>query len=408
MLQSKSPAPYQRQCENWLQTYLQYTEFTEAPVAFHFWTAISVLAGAVERRVWIDLGAFQWVPNFFILLVAKPGIATKSTTLRIGKNLLRKTGKAHFGPDSLTWQALLDSFADASHEFRLENGDRIRQTPLSLWVSEFGNFFQADNRELIDLLVDMWDGAQSTFTRRTKGEGEKAIVNPWMSFLACTTPSWLQANFTTEMVGGGFASRVIMVNGDSKRHLIAYPGISSGGIKAELEAPLLADLKHITTLTGPMHLTKEALEWGEQWYRDFNKVIEGKNCGRLGGYFARKQTHMHKIAMMLSIAESSSKIITLNHLRSAAKILDGVEKDISKAMSSITNRQLSTKNSTELFSILESHGKPITKVEAFSLLYTFMASRDFDAAVIDLQRAGLIKVTALPGGNAKLSLIPKT
>src|SRR3989304_116541 len=98
-----------RRCDDWLKAFVDYASYGEAPLKFLFWTGISTIAGALRRRVWIDQKFFQWVPNFYIVLVAPPGIVSKSTTANVGMNLLRKLEEIKFGPDVITWQQLITS-----------------------------------------------------------------------------------------------------------------------------------------------------------------------------------------------------------------------------------------------------------------------------------------------------------
>ena len=76
-----------RNYDDWLKAYLRYAESTEAPMHMHFWSGVSAVAGALRRRVWIDQAYFKWYPNFYIVLVAPPGIVSKSTTVGIAMNL---------------------------------------------------------------------------------------------------------------------------------------------------------------------------------------------------------------------------------------------------------------------------------------------------------------------------------
>src|SRR5574343_321589 len=70
-----------RNYQNWLRAYVAFTADSESPDDFHFWTGVATIAGALRRRVWIDMRKFQWTPNFYIILVGPPGIATKSTSI---------------------------------------------------------------------------------------------------------------------------------------------------------------------------------------------------------------------------------------------------------------------------------------------------------------------------------------
>mgnify|MGYP001584454575 FL=1 len=69
-----------RRCADWIQTYIRYTSGTESPRIMHFWSAVSAMAGALRRKVWFDQIRFKWYCSFYIVFVADPGIATKSTT----------------------------------------------------------------------------------------------------------------------------------------------------------------------------------------------------------------------------------------------------------------------------------------------------------------------------------------
>src|SRR5258707_15834538 len=102
-----------RHFKNWLKAYLEFTRDSESPTTFHFWTGVSTLAGALRRRVWIDMKKFQWTPNFYIILVGPPGIAAKSTSLSMGMSLLGKVPGVKFGPESMTWQALAKALEEA-------------------------------------------------------------------------------------------------------------------------------------------------------------------------------------------------------------------------------------------------------------------------------------------------------
>jgi len=200
---------------------MEYSSFSEAPDKFHFWTAISTLAGALRRRVWIDQAYFQWTPNFYIIFVAPPGIVSKSTTLSIGMRLLRQIPGIHFGPDAVTWQALTESLANSTEEVDLTPGRtsgkfsmEVNLQPMScitIASSEFGTFLNPKDREMVDVLVSLWDGQLGVWEKRTKTSGSDIIANPWINIAACTTPAWIAGNFPDYMIGGGFTSRCVFV-----------------------------------------------------------------------------------------------------------------------------------------------------------------------------------------------------
>ena len=96
-----------RHFPDWLAAYVQYASFSEAPTRMHFWSGVSAIAGALRRRVWIDQAYFKWTPCFYIVLVAPPGIVSKSSTAAIAMSLLREVPGINFGPDVVTWGAIV-------------------------------------------------------------------------------------------------------------------------------------------------------------------------------------------------------------------------------------------------------------------------------------------------------------
>ena len=113
-----------RLLKNWLSAYLEFTQVSEAPDSFHFWVGVWTISGALRRKVYLEMGHFQWVPNFYILLVSPPGIVSKSTCLNIGSSMLKELTTIKFGPESMTWQSLVEALSNAKEEipWQDENG----------------------------------------------------------------------------------------------------------------------------------------------------------------------------------------------------------------------------------------------------------------------------------------------
>lgn len=329
-----------RRLDDWLKTYMQYTAASESPDKFHFFTGVSVLAGALRRCVWLDLGYFTWTPNFYIIFVAPPGIVSKSTTADIGARLLREVPDVHFGPDAVTWQRLVQAFAQANEQIEHtdESGEPyyLPQSAMTIVSSEFGNLLNPADKDMVDLLVSLWDTRTGTWTKSTKTQGDDVIENPWINIVACTTPGWIAGNFPEYMIGGGFTSRCIWVYGDEKRNLVSYPHRVLPSGFDQLADDLVHDLEHISKLRGSFRLTEDAYAWGEIWYRhNYEHNIKQGADERMQGYYARKQTHLHKLAMVLSAARDDNLIITPDHLEMANEILSAQETDIPKVFSKI-------------------------------------------------------------------------
>lgn len=378
-----------RLLENWLKTYMSYSSHSEAPDKMHFWVGVSTIAGALRRRVWIDQAYFQWTPNFYIIFVAPPGIVSKSTTLSIGMNLLKQLEGIHFGPDSVTWQALIQALANSKTDVLMEDGAYYPMSCITIASSEFGTFLNPNDREMVDALVSLWDGQLGVWEKITKTQGSDRVENPWINIAACTTPGWIAGNFPEYLIGGGFTSRCIFVFAQEKRKLVAYPSVSVSAEFKELQSKLLHDLEAISILRGAYHLTPQAITWGTSWYEDHyrNKPRELDNQ-QFAGYLARKQTHIHKLAMVLSAAEKDDLIVTTDNLRNASEIVKALEKDMPEVFSLIGVGQYA-KHSVTLADVVRSHGE-MTEKEAFRRLFKTMSHKEFSDAVIACTQAGVI------------------
>jgi hypothetical protein len=353
------PIP-ERRLKDWLSSFAQYAKFGEAPDNTLFWTGVSTVAGALRRRVWIDMGYFKWVPNFYVILVAKPGIISKSTTANIGMNLLRAVPGIKWGPEVVTWPALVQGMAEANESFvDPATGEFITQCAVTICSDEFGNLLNPQDREMVDIFVGLWDGKEGSFEKKTKSSGNDTIVNPWINIIACTTPAWISGNFPEYMIGGGFTSRCVFVFAETKRQLVAYPKrlMDQHGGNEALKDDLIHDLEAISLLAGEMKLTEEAFKWGEQWYaQHWKDKHEHLDQDQFGGYLARKQTHIHKLAMILSASRGNTLTITPEILEESAALVTGLEPDMNRVFSKIGQNEV-TRLSGKLLELVAAAGK---------------------------------------------------
>lgn len=387
----------QRKNAHWLKSFVQYASFGEAPLTMYFWVGVSAVAGALRRRVWIDQGFFRWLSNFYIVLVAPPGIVAKSTTASIGMNLLREVPNIKFGPDVVTWQALVQSLAGSQEMFPL-NGKFYPQSAITIESSEFGNFLNPNDREMVDVLVSLWDGKQGAFTKITKTQGSDEVINPWVNIIACTTPAWIAGNFPEYMIGGGFTSRCIFVYAEEKRQYVAYPSEHLPPEFQAMRTSLIRDLEAISGLAGQYQLDKEAIKWGEQWYENHYKSKPAHlNNERFGGYIARKQTHIHKLAMVMAASQRNELVITKEDLEASDSVVTALEVSMPRVFSHIGRTEVS-RHVEELLSCIKAH-KEIEYTELFKTMFrVFPSTKDFEAAIQALRTAQLINL--VPAGNS--------
>lgn len=377
-----------RHHSDWIKAYLEHTAASEAPAKFHFWTAVATIAGALERKVWIDQGFFEWLPNFYIIFVSPPGIVSKSTTAGIGMSMLSRLPQVRFGPQSLTWQALTKSMADNVRSVELPGDVIMPMSAVTIAASELGSLIDMKDRAMIDVLVDLWDGKKGTWHRATKTAGEDKILNPFINIIGCTTPAWIADNFGKYTLGGGFSSRTVFVYACEKRQLVAYPSTRIGSDFISRINRLVEDLETIGTLIGEYRLTPEAQAWGTEWYEKVYqqyRAIDPYDSGQTS-FVARKQTHLHKLAIVLAASRRDELSIEVEDLQSADLALRSVELDLPEVFGRISERD-DVKDAVDLISVLAMY-KKLPKRDLYRRVFNRMSHEQFERGLASAIQAG--------------------
>lgn len=385
-----------RNFAEWIPAYLEYASVTEAPKRMHFWSAVGTIAGALRRRVWIDMKRFQWFPSFYIIFVGPPGIVAKSTTIDISTDLLRQVPGIKFGPNAITWQALVTAFAAASEAFEYQ-GEWHPMSPLTLVASELGSLLNLQDKEMVNLLIEMWDG-KKVYEKITKMSGNDTIEAPWINLQAGTTPHWVADNMPQAMIGGGLSSRCVFVYGDTKERYVAYVDEMVSKGDTTYRAKLISDLEQISLMVGGFTISPAARNWGREWYERFWKDAASRMDDQmLEGYAARKQTHIHKVAMVLSASRSSDLIISSDDLQLANTMLEDLEVDMHRVFSRIGRTEDSMQ--AERFIDFVKRKGTIDYAEAYKMIHIYFPDfRDFEGILSGAVRSGQLRVVPTVGG----------
>ena len=386
-----------RNFKDWLPNYCKLVEHTEAPKLNHFWSAVGAVAGALRRHVWIDHGTFRWYPSFYIVFVCPPEVLSKSTNAGVAMEILEAVPGIHFGPDNITWQSLVTSFANSSEEFEY-NGEYIPMSAMTFFSSELGLLVDFNNREMINVLIDFWDGRKS-FKKETKMSGNDVVVAPFISILACTTPDWIASNLPTVAIGGGFTSRCIFVYADQKEKLVAHPKHHMPKDFKETQMKLLQDLEHISTkLVGEFRFTPQAIQWEESWYQHlWTEERLGASPDDLKA-LQRRHTHLNKLAMILSASRSDELIITQEDFELSDMMLKQTAEQYYKVFSKIGQTD-AAQQALRFLEIVRAKGGAVPFESAYSLVHAhFPDFRDFEGIVAGLCRSGQIQMTSTAEG----------
>jgi Protein of unknown function (DUF3987) len=388
-----------REFPNWLKAFLDYAQVSETPFEMLYWSGVSAVAGALQRKVWVDQGRYKLYPNFFIVFVADPGVIQKSTTINEALALLRKVPDVVFAPDATTWEGFIKFMEDSHTADDAFTGDanqpHDKTAAVTIVASELSTFLDPTNKYMLSALTKLWD-CEDTFVKLTKFSGTEHIEKPCVNLIGGTTPSWMRESFDKWTREGGFVSRTIFIYGDKKRQLVAFPKKNHTTARERLGERLILDLCRMNKLKGEYILHPEVFSIGETWYNAHNGRIGQPGYTDSSGFKDRKQSHILKLAMIIAAATSDKMMILPEHWGEALVLIDRAEKDFPKAFSSLDERS-ELRPYYELMVAIKKEGR-IERSKLYAKYTSRYLLREMQAAIEAMVESGSVaKVNASDG-----------
>lgn len=374
-----------RKIPNWIQGYLAYTDDSESPEEYHKWVAISVIAGAIRRKAFFDMGYFLLYPNMYIVLVGPAGRCKKSTAMRIGRSYLSEVPSLNFTNDSTTREQLIVDLSQAHKD---------GHSSMSAFSTEFATMLTSSGMDMVVFLTDIFD-SPNEWVHKTKSGGTNKIKAPYLNLIAATTPDWMAKAMPLDTVGIGLTSRIVFVFQDTPRIRPAFPVLSTA--QQQLKILLVQDLIAISQIAGEYKLVDGAKELYEAWYQERIQNTNPTGDPRLSGYYERKPMHLLKLGMIVSASQRDEPVITSQDFKVAMGLFDEVESRMVKVFANVGKNPLSADYDV-VRELIESRGS----ASVGDLLMTMKHSlRQEELAEVlnTLTQMGVI--TALPGQRFK-------
>lgn len=317
-----------RKLDNWLEAYEAYTKDTESNPLFNRWVGLSLLASALRKKTWLELGRLKVFPNLYVVLVANPGLARKSQAISYGTDILNAVPAVITSADSITPQALIQDIEDATTYDMLPNGRALRHASLSIISKEFESFLgqAGSSTKMLVTLTDLFDAGESPWKHRTKGSGTSTIPSVYLNILGATTPQSLASCLSALSIGGGLTSRILFVYSDTKTKKIAIPTWDKSLV--ELKEKLTHDLNIIASMSGEFTFTESSKAYWIKWYESYDEMSKKRIQPRyeFDGWYSRKPLMVQKVALLLSAARSSYREISVADIEQAIGLIEEVEK----------------------------------------------------------------------------------
>lgn len=384
-----------RQTLNWIEEFVQFSTVTGSPERLRRWAAISCVAGALERKVWVHTRGSNLYPNLYTFLVSPPGVG-KSMLLSMVRRLWEGLKEHKLAASDVSKASLIDDLNDA-HRVVIRSGcvpSTVEFHSLKVLVSELGVFLPEFANSFMNTLTDLYDGYPYTERKRTKNL-TISISKPQLNLVAGTTPSYL-ANLLPEGAWDqGFLSRTLLIF-DADRQLTSMFAVTEEdeGMRKAIET----DLASIGRLYGEMIFEDEAAKMIDEWYLGGQEPAP--THPKLQHYLTRRPAHILKLSQIACAARTSNLIITVEDVQLAMAWLFEAESyipDIFKAMTSGGDGQVMDECWHFLFQWKAKFKEGTPKPMVLRFLSQKLPSYSVERVLKLMEDSGMVRVVAVKG-----------
>ena len=359
-----------RKVDDWIATYMDYTSNTESPLLYRKWSAIHVIAAAMERKCVLPWGSLTFYPNMYIILIGPSGKARKGTAMGPALDILMDIPGINLAAEAITREALIQELREAGAEPTIVTGGKmVFHASLTVHSQELTVFLGYNNYALMSDLTDWYD-CRKKWTYRTKHQGTDEINGLWVNLLGATTPELIQSSMPIDAIGGGLTSRMIFVFEFKKGKIVPDPFLSKEEIA--LQEVLMSEIEKIHMLHGKFHVTENFVGlWGE-WYtaQEDNPPFQDI---RFNGYFERRPNHVMKLSMILNASRTDAMIITEGDLLNSIELLNQTERKMPHTFKGV-GRSSQAETLAKVMAHIGMAGD--TNFEELMVKFHFDASRD--------------------------------
>lgn len=378
---------------DFVSDFMEYTEGGFSAPLHRKWTAIAMVAGALERRVWVPLRNRDTYPNLYTWLVAKPGVGKQ--VINDGKALFeaaQSTGAPAFklAPDSMTKASMIDALGRSKTSWLPTSGPAVEYSSMFIFAEEIGVMLPGYETDYIGVLNSVY-GNPSAYkeTRRTGSVREISIINPQFNVLAGVQPGWLQATLPVEAWNQGYTSRTIMVYETEQPPLDPFGQLEDTD---HIQAKLTDRLSNMGRLYGAFAITPDAQERIRAWI--LSDCHPRPTISRLENYCRRRGQHGLKLMMASAVSRTCQLTIELIDVERALAWLLEVEvkmPDIFRAMEGRSDGQVIEELYDYLVGAWNLAGrKPIHDKAIYSFLSRKVPSEKVPKIIEVAERAGAI------------------
>ena len=375
-----------------LERWRFYLKDRTSPDIFIDMAFYSMIAAALQRRVYWGSDERPLFCNLYTILTAEPGVG-KGVVIEVVDDILRyhKLRRTiQKKPEEMDLKEQMEIAEAALNDFRAANGldeveptkkpsAKIQEDPLVIPIAaqstgyealvyhhakalrsiivkdqpnnkllrngiythcslafvleEISSLFRKHTEDVVNYLLVAYD-CKKDYERKTLLRGSDLVRRPCLNFLGGTTPGFMKATFKDNLLNEGFASRALFAFAEKNR-FERFDQSSFSEEQMEAKQAIIDHIGKLTTLFGLATFNKE--DGAYEFMRSYIEETIPKErilCPpKLIYYHSRKNIHLRKLAMVMHFSEChDSMIVSLDSCKRAVTLLTTLEVNMEQAL----------------------------------------------------------------------------
>lgn len=362
-----------------VERYISYAKrLTDAPEDFHRMVGYILVSASLKNHVHIPYGDIKIFPNIWAVLIGQSSFTRKSTSVNLGKNIIRE----------FDYELLLP--AEFSHEKILEHLSK-QSSGIFTWF-EFAAILGLLSKDYMSgakqTLADLYDGF--TYERKTLN-ASYLIENPAISIMSATTLEWFLEKVKDGDMKGGFLARFLYVPATKKTHWIAIPP----KVDQDEKQALIVTMKAFQSIKGEATIRPKAAKTYASWLKKFEQRGEAQDTVD-AGFFSRMGIYALKFALLMEISTTRSLEITDTSMKRATKYMDLLALELNSVFEDNLAQTKFARNQNRLKKLIKT-APGISRTELFRKMQ--MPARELTELVDSLLEGAVITLEEHKNGS---------
>jgi len=407
---------------NWLNTLVQQHSELESPRSFWYWSGLAIISAIVKDQIWMDrAGAYKLYPNIYVMLHADSGLK-KGPPVALAKDLVKRVNNTRIISGRSSIQGILKELGTA---YTLPGGKVISKSVGAIFASEFSSSIVSDPFAMT-ILTDLYDRQYNEGEYRSLLKMESFnLKDPTLTMLVATNEAHFEDFVGHKDIKGGFIGRMFVIAETEVQRLNSLMVPLKNPPNRDELVKYLKELSQVNGTFQAMGAREESNEFSikkvkqdetlyltpagkiyDDWYDDFYiniKLAENKDET---GTVQRFGDSVLKIAMLLSLAEGKTLIISESHVNEAITVCEKLLGNIRKTtLGKKGKSDTAEKKGIILKEIITRPNYQISRTMLLKKYIMDFKATELDEIMMEFDSTNLIKVENL--GNQIIYRMPE-